>query len=167
MTCACVALASGCVRDPESEICPEVGEDDLQVTEMRKSGDPAGTWIEVFNPGTASVDLEGMVVRLISVDGATELRMLVRRELPLAGGDYAVLGDFPDDTRPDHVDYGFGGDFDHEAPSSGAVTLFACGVEVTRVVFELPTDGSYSFDGTTWCTGSDTGTPGSGNPACP
>ncbi len=166
MTCACVALASGCARDPEAEICPEVGEGDLRVTEMRRADDPDGTWIEVFNPGSA-VDLEGMVVRLLSIDEATDLRMLVRRPLPLAGGDYVVLGDFADASRPDHVDYGFGADFDHEAPPSGAVTLFACGAQIDRVVFELPTDGSYSFDGTTWCTGSETGTPGSGNPACP
>jgi hypothetical protein len=166
------------VREPEDDICPASGEGDLVVSEIRKSGDPDGTWIEVYNAGGASVDLQGMVVRMISIDGGTELRMLVRDALSLAGGDYAVLGDFPDETKPAHVDYGFGADFDHEAPSSGAVQLFACGVEIDRAEFELPTDGSYSF-GTTpptaggndeesaWCTGAETGTPGSENPACP
>jgi hypothetical protein len=158
----------GCVHDPADPICPTVGDGDLVVTEIRKSGDPNGTWIEVQNATGADVDLEGTAIRVQSVVGSTDMHLLVRRAVPVAAGDYVVLGAFDDAGRPDHVDYGFGADFDHDAPASGAITITACDVEIDRVVFDaLPTDASWQLgDDGQWCAGSEAGTPGSGNPPC-
>lgn len=178
MTCACAIGVAACAHEPADAICPAAGTGDLVVSEIRKNGDPNGTWFEIYNASGNDLDLEGLVVQLDSVDGSVDQRMLVRRSLPLSAGDYTVLGDIGDSSRPDHIDYGFGADFLKETPSSGAVTIFACGVEIDRLVFDnLPTDTTWSDgeatpsadgndDAGVWCDGTDVGTPGSGNPPC-
>jgi hypothetical protein len=164
----CTVGAAACVHTPAEDICPSAGDGDLVVTEIRKSDDPFGTWIEIKNATGADLDLEGSIVRMLSIDGATDVDLLVRRPVPVAGGDYVVLGAFVDEDRPDHVDYGFGADFSDELPGNGALSIGACSVEVDRVVYdELPATGTWSLDDDgTWCAGTDTGSPGSGNPPC-
>jgi hypothetical protein len=183
----CAALVAACASDPAEEICPEgVATGDVVVTELRgeqSGGDSWGQWIELQNRTGAEVDLHGVVVELTSIDGGTRLRMLVRRSLPVAPGAYVVLGTPPDGELPDHMDYGFGADYETEAdgtefPGAGGVTVTSCGVELDRVVFDdLPTMGTWSLDdGGTWCadttpgTGSELGlpgTPGEANTPCP
>jgi len=179
-----LGLASACVRGPADEICPTAGSGDLVVTELRgeqSGGDTWGQWIELHNATGASMDLEGIAVELVSIDGGTDMHMLVRHALPVAAGDYVVLGAFADDvTRPAHVDYGFGSDFSKQFPSSGAVTVTACETQLDHVVFDnLPTMGTWSLDPATgtWCNdmspNTDStqlglpGTPGAANHACP
>lgn len=183
----CAALACACTADPAEAICPEAGAGDLVVTELRgeqSGGDSWGQWIEVKNQTGVELDLYGLVVEVTSVDGGTRVRMLVRRSLPVAAGGYVVLGTPPDGAElPDHMDYGFGADYETasdgtEFPGAGAVTLTACGAELDRVVFDdLPTMGSWSLDDAgTWCadtspgTGTELGlpgTPGEANTPCP
>jgi hypothetical protein len=182
----CAALACACTADPAEAICPEAGAGDLVVTEVRgeqSGGDSWGQWIEVQNKTGAALDLHGTVVELVSMNGSIQLRMLVRRELPVAPGEYVVLGAAPDGARPEHMDYGFGSDFETEDdptqfPGGGAVTVSGCGVQLDRVVFdELPVMGTWSLDEDgTWCadttpgTGTELGlpgTPGEANTPCP
>jgi hypothetical protein len=175
--CACVG-AAGCVHEPAAEICPPAGAGDLVITEIAEGSDPGQTWIEVYNATGGDLDLEGTVVQVVSVDGATDLHMLIRRPLPLSAGDYVVLGDVDDAGRPDTIDYGFGGDFSRAPPNAGAFTISACGTQVDRVVFDaIPSDGTWSYgdapptadgndDQGAWCTGTADGTPGTGNPPC-
>jgi len=184
---ACATLAGACAADPEPAICPEeAAAGDLRVTELRgeqSGGDSWGQWIEVENTAAVALDLEGVVVDLVSIDGATRLRMLIRRSMPLEPGERAVLGTPPDDALPAHMDYGFGADFETEAdgtefPSAGGVTLTSCGVELDLVTFAgLPTMGTWSLDADgTWCADTTPGpgtelglpgTPGEPNTPCP
>lgn len=187
----CAALAA-CARDPAEELCPDVGAGDLVITELRgeqSGGDTWGQWIEVHNATGNAIDLEGARLDLRSIDGGTRLRLLVRRSLSVEAGGYAVLAALPDADLPDHVDYGFGADFDAEFPGAGGVALSACGVEIDEVIFDdgLPVMGSYSLgldpptadgndDPAAWCAdtapGDDTtmlglpGSPGEPNRPC-
>ena len=81
-----------------------------EFTELRGPQDPDswGQWIELHNATGSDLDLEGTLVDLQSIGGSIHDRILVRRSLPIDAGAYVVLGDYPDDDRPDHVDYGFG-----------------------------------------------------------
>jgi hypothetical protein len=186
-----LVVASACTRGPADEICPPAGTGDLVITELRgeqSGGDTWGQWIEVYNASGGDLDLEGTQLEVLSMDGSTDLHLLIRRSLPLAAGGYATLGVFDDTARPSHIDYGFGPDFSKQYPASGAITVSACGTESDRVVFtDLPMTGSWSLgempptasgndvDGA-WCNdttpGTDTtmlglpGTPGEANHSC-
>lgn len=184
------AVAPGCARDPADAICPAAAPGDLVVTELRgeqSGGDTWGQWIELYNAG-ADLDLEGAVIDLRAIDGSRTFRVLVRRSVPVAAGDYVVLGDFPDATRPAHVDYGFQGDFTGTFPSTGGVTVTACGDPADAYQFPaLPATGTWSLglspptadgndDAGAWCADTapsdDTtqlglpGTPGAANRPC-
>lgn len=174
----CAALACACTADPEEAICPEAGAGDLVVTEIRgeQTGEEDGDqWFEVRNQTGIELELHGTVVDLLSIDGNTRQRMLIRRSLPVAAGGYAVLGVLPEAERLDHMDYGFGADYETEAdgtvfPSAGAVTVTGCAVELDRVVFDdLPTTGTLALDDDgAWCVDpTPSGTPGEANPPCP
>ena len=181
------ALAAACVRGPADEICPSVAPGDLVITELRgpqSGGDTYGEWIEVYNATGAEVDLQGTVLDLRSIDGATAVRLLVRDPLPLPAGGYAALGT----SSAGVVAYAFGADWDDDLPASGGVSLLACGAFIDRVVWRgLPESGTYSLGttppsadsndlATAWCIdttpGSDgtqlglPGTPGAANHPC-
>jgi hypothetical protein len=70
------ALACGCVRDPIEDVCPAVGEGDLRISELRgeQPDDPGEDarfeWIEVENLTGGDVDLQGLVVDILSIDGS-------------------------------------------------------------------------------------------------
>lgn len=173
-----MAFACACTGDPEEAFCPEAGAGDLIVTEIRgeQTGEEDGDqWFEVQNQTGIELELYGTVVDLLSIDGNTRERMLIRRSLPLAPGDHAVLGVLPEAERLPHMDYGFGADYETEAdgtvfPSAGAVTVIGCSVELDRVVFDdLPATGTWSLDDNgTWCANATpSGTPGEANPPCP
>jgi len=176
------ALGCGCVRDAEEAVCPPVGAGDLVIDELRghqrDDDDEWGEWIEIRNATGAELDLRGLVIDLLGIDGGTHLRMGVRRSLPVAAGDWVVIGRFADEDRPDYVDVGLGTAWAEALPSSGAATLLACGETIDRVVYEaLPTAGTYALSGATWCDDTTAsvdpdlpgapGTPGAENPPCP
>ncbi|HEY0254888.1 MAG TPA: hypothetical protein VGC41_25355, partial [Kofleriaceae bacterium] len=146
--------------------------------------DDLGTWVELYNASSRSIDLEGIKIRFRKKDGSSETDILVRRSLSLAAGDYATLGLFADDnTRPAYIDYGMAGDFKSSFLPAAAVDVEACGVRIDRATYDvLPTMGTYSLGGVpsadnndlpvNWCTdatnvaGTYPGTPREANAAC-
>lgn len=157
---ACAALAAGCARDPDAELCPPVGAGDLVVTELRGPQDPDswGQWVELYNATGSDLDLEGTVIDLVSIDGGTRNRILIRASVSVAPGDYVVIGDFGDVTTPEHFDYDIGDvttDFT-TFPATGGITVRACDADVDAVIFPtLPTSGTWSLDGAPSASGND------------
>jgi hypothetical protein len=180
----------GCVREPAERLCPEVRAGALVVSELRAA--PAGSageasWIELFNASEHELDLEGLGVRLVRLDGGAEQRALVRRALPLAAGAALVLGQTRDDDRPAYAAYGFALDVPGPFYAAGAVAVESCEVLVDRMTYaKLPADASHALgawppaadgndEAAAWCpdAGRDgsasalsPGTPGEGNPPC-
>jgi hypothetical protein len=171
---------------------------DLVVSELRgaQSGpDTYGTWIELYNASDATLDLTGLAVDLVKLDGSAEARVLVRaRDLTLAAGAYVVLGRAVAGDEPAHVDYGYVVDFDADLYDNAAIELWGCQELVDRIVYRsLPEQGTLALDGSVapnaaandeadaddpdsaWCVdaavGPSTelgapGTPGEANPPC-
>jgi hypothetical protein len=170
-------LAGGCSRDGLEWTTPEVAPGDLVVSEVRgdQTGvDGYGEWIEIY--AAADADLAGLEIRVRRIDGSASGTVLVRASLPVAPGDYAVLGGFAAGEEPAHVDQGWllpcagsasgcddpwldGGLYD-----AAAVELYAGGELIDRAIYrDLPSTGSWAVDGTaapsadgnddeeTWC----------------
>jgi hypothetical protein len=173
-----------CVRDPDDSKCPALAAGDLVVTEIRgpqTAADTTGSWIELYNASGAATSLDGLRVRFRKKDGSGELDALVRRDVPLAAGAYAVLGLDDDAQLPDEVDYGFASDFHGSAfLPNAAIDVEACGVLIDRAQYDaLPRTGTFSLGAqpptadandfpTAWCTDpSPSGTPRAENIACP
>jgi hypothetical protein len=147
-------VLSGCAREQEPFFCPDVGEGELIITEIRGSQegpDTWGQWIELHNPTDRDLDLFGLRVSMRPLDGDEPDVILVRAEgIALPAGGYAVLGRFDDDARPEHVDYGFQVDLESSLLPASQVTVTACGVITDRVLYRrLPGLGSLSLDGAT------------------
>lgn len=178
-----------CVRAAEPELCPEVAPGDLVITELRggQTGDDndGGQYVEFWNGSGQSIDALGLSVRLLRLDGSSDTTVLIRSSVTVAADDYLAVGVGLPDVRVDYVDYWMGNDFDSDVFSTGALIVSACGVEIDRVVYDLPSDGSYSLgvlppdplgtDGNdnpdNWCTdpavdGAVIGTPGEANTPC-
>lgn len=178
LTGALVLASTGCEREPLDWICPpSLDPGDLVVTELRgKKGD---SWIEIYNATGDSVDLEGLELGLTRLDGK-EGRIVIRASVPVAAGDYAVIGSYAAGLEPDYVDYGYLPDFSNELYDSGVVDLNACGERIDRAIYHnLPSSGTLALDGAidpptaaanddemSWCV-DDSGTPGEGNSICP
>ncbi len=181
-------LSAGCVRDPAPALCPDIAVGDLALTEIRgpQSQDGLGTWVELYNASSGSIDLEGLKVRFRKKDGSSETDVLVRRAVVVAAGAYATLGLVPDDSsRPDYIDYGIAGDFHTSFLAAAAVDVEACGLRIDRVTYDvLPAMGTYSLGASppsadnndlpaNWCTdatdlgGTYPGTPRLANISCP
>lgn len=204
---AALFVAGGCDRELEPELCPDVAEGGLVITEIRGEQsvkrtpepdeqpipDPYGEWIELYNASGGPLDLYGLQLRFLELDGSNEGIVIVRRSLTVAAGERTVLSYFPDDALPAHVDYGWFPDFkssDGSARSlfdTGVIDVLACGVRIERVRPDgLPSNATWAFpvdppdatandDALLWCddgTGAtDTeyaqGTPGKSNRPCP
>lgn len=178
MFCAAlvVTASAGCSRPPLGEICPDVGEGDLVITEVRgpqTGGDNRGQWFEVYNASEETVDLRGLRVEFFNLQGARTLAerpILVRSdELFVEPGAYATLGHHEANSVPGFIDYsfivdyfsavdsgdtddlGFGDDIERRPKDlldAGRIDLSACGVLIDRLRYtELPDQGSLSLDG--------------------
>ena len=179
---AAMALTAGCTRDPVGE-CASLDPGDLVITEFRGEQSPEdtlGIWVELFNASPSTVDLEGVKVRFRKKDGSSEVPILVRRSLIVSPGGYVVLGLVPDDdTKPTHIDYGFGDDFHVGYLPAAAVDIETCSERIDRAVYDvLPKTGTYSFGAqpnadnndipAMWCVNAASpGTPQQANPPCP
>lgn len=140
----------GCAREQEAFLCPDVGEGELIVTEIRGNADDVGgQWIELFNLTDRDLDLFGLRVTMRPLDGDAPDVILVRREMvEMAAGSYAVLGRFNDSNLPEHADYGFSRDLEMDLLESAIIEVKACGVVTDRVVYRgLPETGTLYFDG--------------------
>ncbi|MGN6111037.1 MAG: hypothetical protein ACTHU0_38420 [Kofleriaceae bacterium] len=180
------AGATGCTRDAEEAVCPDVAPGELVITELRgpqRPEDSLGPWIEIYNASGRELDLAGTRVRFRRKDGSSEVSVLVRRAVPAPAGSYTVLGLFPDEQRPGHVDYGMASDFHERFLAAAAVDVETCGERIDRMTYDaLPTTGTYSLGGApdaeandlpaSWCNDAlagagSPGTPQQPNVACP
>lgn len=192
-TAICVAaltLVAACGREPVEWACPDVGDGDLVLTEIRGSQQEVdgADWIEIYNASGADVDLHGLHAYIRRLDGSNPRTIIVRdRDVVVGAGDYAVLGGVSRDATPEHVDYGYADDFPVDLYDTAAVDLLACDEEIDQIVYRnLPGDGTHALDGSIdpdternsddayWCTdarlsadGERVGTPGEHNRACP
>ena len=150
-----LGMLTGCGREPEDVPCPDIAEGELVITELRgpQDGDDSfGEWIELFNASDSDVDLFGLRIDIVPLDGRDPVIVLVRREGVIVGpGEYAVVGKHNDSNLPEYVDYGF-------ALTSAAKGLFqnafvelsGCDVLVDRVLYrDLPTVGTLALDPST------------------
>ncbi|MDY0001832.1 MAG: hypothetical protein RBU30_11090 [Polyangia bacterium] len=189
-------LAQGaCERDMLEPICTPIAVGQLVVTELRgpQSGvDTWGQWIELYNDSGSTLSLAGVRLRITTLSGSGELGFTVRDPgLAVGPTDRVVLGRFPRDAPPPHVDYGYLEEEDSNLPSDGIVELYVCNELVDQVIYRsLPSSGSLSLDGSlipsaqanddesNWCNdnvdegGGPTdvgipGTPGEPNRPCP
>ena len=196
---AIALLPSGCTRPPIERICPDLEPGAVVVSEFRgpqADTDTWGQWIELFNHSGNEASLAGVVVHLTDTQGSSPQEVFIRnRTLRVPAGGYVVLGRFPDDERPAHVQYGYRLDLDENLHVDGVIEVLSCGRLLDRVVYhDLPTRGTRAFDGAqgldgtanddqrAWCNdqtppagpagdggapGSDGGTPNLGIPGTP
>jgi hypothetical protein len=185
---AAATSGTGCERDPAEHICPDVAGGGLVVTELRGDQDPddtRGQWIELYNASGVALDLTGLVVRLRSLDGSRDDRILVRTPVSIDVDGYVVIGLGVASPGP-YVNYVAGTDAGDAMPATGAIDVDACD-DLDAIDFadqfifrtSLPGTGTYSLglspptsdgndDDANWCTNPDPmGTPGAANPPCP
>jgi len=162
-TALLAAATAGCVRDPVPEVAAALEPGDLVVSELRgdQSGvDGYGEWIEIYNASDADIDLVGVEVVIQRIDGSASGEILVRQSLPVAGGDYAVLGRFAAGEEPSHVDQGWllpcaGAASGCDSPwldgglyDAAAVDIIARGVTIDRAIYrDLPSTGRWALGG--------------------
>jgi hypothetical protein len=123
----------------------------LVITEVHgpQSGEDAyGQWIEIYNSSARTIDLAGLSVSVIRLDGSAEARFLVRNATTVAPNGYAVFGRQVAGSEPAHVDYGYISDLEKDLYDSGAIEVSSCGLRIDLMVYRnLPTKGSVILDG--------------------
>jgi len=187
-------LAAGCDREPLAIDCAIPGPGALVVSEIRgpQNGvDGYGEWLELYNASGDTIELTGLRVSLLTLDGGSETSFALRGDgVTAPAGGFVVLGRFPAGEEPAHVDLGYADLYDRALPGGAALELEACGDTIDRVIYRsLPSAGTYSLSGdrfppdgfvndeeTAWCTDAtedaDTpqqgirGTPGERNRPC-
>jgi len=177
-----VALGlTACAREPAERLCPDLAEGGLVVTEIHGTPSPddgSPEWVELFAP--AATDLEGIKIRFRRLDGSTEVDILVRHSVPVAAGDFVVLGLEDDGALEPYLDYGFAADFQQEWLTAAAVDVESCTVLIDRAQYSsLPSVGTFSLgtnppdalandDPDAWCDDPNAlGTAGQPNITCP
>ena len=143
----------GCEREPLEHDCIELNPGDLAISELRgkQTGtDTWGQWIELYNTTAGEIPLAGVTLNISKLDGSGAKDILVRdHALSVAGQDYVVLGRQSGEL-PDHVDYGYEGDFSSDLYVDAIIWVYACDKEehVDRVIYrDLPSEGTLAFDG--------------------
>jgi hypothetical protein len=190
-----LAVLSGCERKELDPLCTPVAPGQLVITEIRgpqTGSDTYGQWIEIYNTGAEEVNVAGLVLRIIQLDGTNPRNITIRDAmLSIAAGGYLVIGRFPADALPAHVDYGYGDELEFDLYPDGILELYVCNDLVDSVIYHgLPEVGSLALDGdlvpsaeandveSNWCpdateVGVDPtqigipGTPGAENRPCP
>ncbi|MCP4446169.1 MAG: lamin tail domain-containing protein [Myxococcales bacterium] len=151
IACSSSGLVAGCSHEPLDVPCPTVSEGDLVVTEIHgpQSGeDQYGEWVEVYNATGRTIDLAGLSVNFIKLDGSSERAMFIRSSVNLDSGAYGVFGRQTAGAEPEHVDYGYKSDIDSKLFDSAAVEISSCGEFVDLAVYrDLPTKGSLTLNG--------------------
>lgn len=136
-----LALSSLCVgaceRAPAPEICPRVDAGQLVISELRgdQAGqDSIGPYLEIYNAAGRSVDLQGLVIRQIALDG-DEVSEVIRENLEIAAGGYGVI------------------DWDTSSFSTGFFEIEACDALIDRVGYAV---GAIPSAGTLACGDAET-----------
>lgn len=163
---------------------------EVVITELMP--DPEGVdtgheWMELYNPGPAAVDLQGLLLYAAHEDGSQEHAYLFEQSVPVKARSYVVLGDDRSEVPPAPLDFAYG-DALGALPNAGGRVGLRCGdVLVDEVVYSKPGHSGVarSYDGrrvpdahdnddpTHWCDapgsadGGVQGSPGAANPPCP
>jgi hypothetical protein len=161
----------------------------LVITEIMP--DPAGSddssyeWFELYNPTDAAISLTGVGLEYSKVDGSDAKGHLIKDELRIEPGQYLVFGKATSETLPDHINYGFAADLGSFSNTDGKVRVVCGDVVVDDALYQdladgisrslgtQPPDADENDDLANWCdateiyAGSEYGTPGAQNPACP
>ncbi len=159
----CAALLAACSRAPLPWTAAELAPGALVVSELRgdQSGaDGYGEWIEIYDDAGADIDLAGVEIELLRIDGSARAIILIRDSLVVSAGGYLVVGRFAPGAEPAHVDAGWllpcadapsgcddpwldGGLYD-----AAAIEVRAREVVVDRAIYrDLPSTGSWALDG--------------------
>lgn len=153
--------------------------------------DPAGAdsgqeWMELHNPGSAAVDLKGLLLYAARPDGSQERAYLFETSVPMEPKGYVVLGDVRSGEPVAPVSHSYGDTLGSLGNSGGLVGL-RCGdviVDEVRYVGPVRSGVSRMYDGRLvpdatdndepgrWCDAPASGTgprasPGAANPPCP
>ncbi|MEZ4365397.1 MAG: hypothetical protein R2939_03805 [Kofleriaceae bacterium] len=108
-------LVGACERAADPDLAPELAPGDLVITEVRGAqagADDSGQFIELYNASGVEVDLRGLALRLLRLDGSSQVRVLVRGSVPVAAGGYATLEPDLLEAQPAYVDYAAATDYD-------------------------------------------------------
>ena len=177
-----LVVIAGCARETAPRLCPDLAPGELVVSEIHGTPSPADgnpEWVELY--AVTATDLEGIKIRFRRLDGSSEIDVLVRHSVPVAAGDYAVLGLVDDAALPPYMDYGFLADFQQGWLSAAAIDVETCTELVDRAQYSsLPGSGTFSLgtnppdatandDTGAWCDDTSTanGTAGQPNITCP
>jgi hypothetical protein len=176
-------LVSACSPPPyEPEpLCEGWVPGDVVLTELL--ADPEGVdtgqeWLEVYNPGRVTVNLQGLTLYVARADGSHEKGLLLDEPVLVEPGDYGVLGDVRSEPLPAHVDFSYGGVLGAMGNTGGVLGL-RCGATLLDEVHysgaarsglaraydgRLPPDPAMNDDESRWCAAP--ASPGAPNPAC-
>ena len=111
-----------CERAPAGEICPRIEAGDLVISELRADQaeqDSFGHYLELYNASGRALDLQGVWIRQLALDGS-EQAFFIREPVELAAGGYAVIGPGLVDELPSWIDYGVGWDIAGGDPDTDA-----------------------------------------------
>jgi len=144
---------TGCERGPLDLVCTPMEVGDLVFSELRGNqtgDDTAGQWIEVYNSSASPLNLSGLTLTLMKLDGSSLHEFVVRDQvLDISAGGFVVLGhmDTPG-SLPDHMDYEFGDAFPSKLFTDGILEMRSCQATIDWIAYQdLPKTGSLAFDG--------------------
>jgi hypothetical protein len=153
---------------------------ELVITEVL--ADPVGAddgneWFEIH--AGRDLELAGLELVHARADGSQPMRHVVR-ELSIAAGAYAVLGNAPPGMLPAHVDYGYGAELGALYDAGGGTLSLACGATIidragydgvvpghSRELASGVLDAIANDDPASWCESHGAGTPGQPNDCIP
>jgi hypothetical protein len=160
---------------------------DLVVTEIMANPfgkDEGGEWFEIYNPGSATVSLNGLRLEAARADGTGD-ESHTMSAIDISPGQYLVLGGMIPEVQPAYVDYVYTSDLASLRNAGGQISLYCGDALVDRAISAEMSDGvSHVFDGTltpnsiandnldSWCESQVLfepdayGTPGTANEAC-
>ncbi len=178
-----ILLAAACGPTDHPPRCADViAAGELVITEVM--ADPVGAddgneWLEIYDGAGRDLELAGLELVHSRADGSQPMRHVVR-ELSIASGAYAVLGNAAPDMLPAHVDYGYGGDLGALYDAGGGMLSLACGATVidsagyadvmpghSRELAAGVLDAVANDDPASWCQSKSAGTPGQPNDCVP
>jgi hypothetical protein len=123
--------STGCIREPLPEVCPNVDVGELVISELRgnpATGSKLADYIEIYNAAGKSVDLQGLIIRVIATGGTD---IIIREPLEVDAGAYVVIAS----GRPSWITYDVGTDAVEQflPGEETAIELEACGEVIDTI----------------------------------